>query len=323
MSKNWRPPALTLMALAVASCVSTPDTPNVYVVANQRTYERPYDNVWRHLMGFFAEGRLQIKTVEKASGIVYAENLTYREDAFADCGDPGRAEDVVGGSAALNVFVEPPRQGTTTTRVIVNTKFTQRREDHDLSRTTVDCNSTGVLENALLDHLESTEAAPPPPPPPPPGDVPEQGDADPQHNLGPKRQDGEGVPQDYSEAQAWFRKAAEQGDAIAQFSLGVMYTKGLGLPQDHTRAMRWYRRAAEQGHSRAQNNLGAIYDIGRGVMQDYVQAHLWFSLAATTGDERATKNRFELTKRMSLAQIAEAQRLAREWKPKKDIAAAR
>jgi TPR repeat protein len=67
-------------------------------------------------------------------------------------------------------------------------------------------------------------------------------------------------------------------------------------------------------------NLGDMYRQGQGVPQDYVQAHKWYNLAATiyTNTEvhrDAAKARDSLAKRMTPAQIAEAQRLAREWKP--------
>jgi len=56
------------------------------------------------------------------------------------------------------------------------------------------------------------------------------------------------------------------------------------------------------------------------VPQDFVQAHMWYNLAASdlTGDDRelAAKNRDSLAEEMTSEQIAEAQRLAREWKPK-------
>ena len=36
----------------------------------------------------------------------------------------------------------------------------------------------------------------------------------------------------------WLRKAAEQGFAIGQSNLGVMYREGNGVPQDYTEAMK-------------------------------------------------------------------------------------
>ena len=51
--------------------------------------------------------------------------------------------------------------------------------------------------------------------------------------------------------------------------------------------------------------------------QDYVQAHMWFNLAAAHGIEPASKNRDMVAENMTPADLSEAQRLAREWKPKK------
>jgi TPR repeat protein len=134
---------------------------------------------------------------------------------------------------------------------------------------------------------------------------------------------GLGVPQDYAEAVTWYRKAAEQGYAVAQYALGVGYDRGQGVPQDDAEAVTWYRKAAEQGYADAQNNLGNIYNAGRGVPQDFVQAHKWYSLAAARSAASevrlrngAVKNRDRVAAKMTTAQIAEAQRLAREWKPK-------
>ncbi len=121
---------------------------------------------------------------------------------------------------------------------------------------------------------------------------------------------------DYATALREWRPFAEQADAGAQFNLGLMYSKGQGVPQDYAEAVKWYRLAAEQGYADAQNNLGLKYDLGQGVPQDYVQAHLWYNLAAAQGNELASKNRDIVADRMTPAQIAEAQRLAREWKPK-------
>jgi uncharacterized protein len=47
-----------------------------------------------------------------------------------------------------------------------------------------------------------------------------------------------------------------------------------------------------------------------------VQAHMWFNLVAMAGDQGAATNRDNVAALMTPAQIAEAQKLAREWKPK-------
>ncbi len=123
------------------------------------------------------------------------------------------------------------------------------------------------------------------------------------------------------------RVLAEQGRYGAQYNLGFMYSNGQGVPQDAAEAVKWYRKAAEQGDADAQNNLGVMYDKGRSVTQNYVQAHMWYNLAAAglpPGEDRdlAAKGRDIVAKRMTPAQIAEAQRLAREWKPRRQSGAA-
>jgi hypothetical protein len=59
-----------------------------------------------------------------------------------------------------------------------------------------------------------------------------------------------------------------------------------------------------------------MYGNGQGVLQDYVAAHMWVNLAAAQGNANASKNRGIVASKMTSAQIAEAQRLAREWVPR-------
>jgi hypothetical protein len=128
---------------------------------------------------------------------------------------------------------------------------------------------------------------------------------------------------DYATALRLFRPLGEQGNASAQYTLGFMYALGQGVPQDDAEAVKWYRLAAEQGIANAQYTLGFMYAKGEGVPQDYVQAHMWFYLAASRFSapeaqyrDLAVKNRDIIASKMTPAQLAEAQRLAREWKPK-------
>tara|TARA_R110001606_G_scaffold218857_3_gene366684 strand:- start:60 stop:536 length:477 start_codon:yes stop_codon:yes gene_type:complete len=121
---------------------------------------------------------------------------------------------------------------------------------------------------------------------------------------------------DYVTALRLWRPLAEQGDTDAQFSLAQMYYKGQGVPQDYNEALKLYRKAAEQGNAEALYTLGLMYDDGQGVPQDYVEAHRWFNLSAAKGNTHAGKHRDMLAREMTPAQIAEAQKLAREWRPK-------
>jgi TPR repeat protein len=145
----------------------------------------------------------------------------------------------------------------------------------------------------------------------------EQGNAIAEERLGSKYERGEGVTQDYAAAVKWYRKAAEQGVADAQIEFAIMYEDGRGgLAQDYAEAANWYRKAAEQGNADAQATLGFRYEQGQGVPQDYVLAHMWLGLAAAKGYPCADK-RDNLASKMTTEQIAEAKRLAREWKPTK------
>jgi TPR repeat protein len=146
-----------------------------------------------------------------------------------------------------------------------------------------------------------------------------QGNAYAEFYLGGMYQDGQGVPQDYAQAAAWYRKAAEQGNDFAQFKLGDMYRKGQGEPRDNAQAIIWYRKAAEQANEFAQTALGVMYES---VPQKYVQAHMWLNLAAAFGEDATVRKtavewRDKVAAKMTPAQIAEAQRMAREWKPTK------
>jgi len=98
---------------------------------------------------------------------------------------------------------------------------------------------------------------------------------------------------DYATAIGIWHRLADQGDTRALDWLGQMYQQGWGVPQDYAAAVSWYRRAADKGDAVAQNNLGFMYLYGLGVPQD-------------------------VAARMTPAQIADAQRLAGEWKPKRE-----
>jgi TPR repeat protein len=136
---------------------------------------------------------------------------------------------------------------------------------------------------------------------------------------------GRGVPRDHAAAAAWYLKAADQGDTASQVKLGIFYGTGQGVSPDPAAAASWFRKAADQGEAAGQYNLGIMYASGKGVPLDYVQAHKWFSLASLRYDasdkesrEDAAKNRDMVATKMTPVQIAEAQKLARGWKPKAD-----
>ncbi len=88
------------------------------------------------------------------------------------------------------------------------------------------------------------------------------------------------------------------------------------MAKDEVEAVKWYQKAAEQGLAHGQYNLGVCYENGQGVAKDYVEAYKWWLLAAAQGDGDATKEVPTLELWMTPGQIAEGQRLARNFKPR-------
>jgi uncharacterized protein len=144
----------------------------------------------------------------------------------------------------------------------------------------------------------------------------DQGHTFAQYNLGTLYDNGNGVPQNKAEALKWYHLAAERGNDGAQFNVGVLHFAGVAVSENRIEAAKWFRRAADQGHIGAQVYLGLCYATGLGVPQDNIQAYMWLSLAAARSDQDAISNRNRVAQQMTPAQIAEAQKLAVEWKSK-------
>ncbi len=117
---------------------------------------------------------------------------------------------------------------------------------------------------------------------------------------------------DYKTAFSELRPFAEDGNYLVQYALGWMYHNGEGVPQDYKQALKWFILSAEQGFAGAQSELGYMYDKGQGVLQDYGRAHMWYNIGASNGEEVAAKNRDNVAKKMTPAQIGKAQNLAQE-----------
>jgi TPR repeat protein len=147
-----------------------------------------------------------------------------------------------------------------------------------------------------------------------------QGLAEAQFDLGICYAKGDGVGENAVEAVGWYRKAAAQGLPVAMCELGNCYLEGNGVPTDIPEGVKWTRKAAERGFAPAQNTLGLCYSKGRGVVKDYVEAYKWFNLAAAKGGQLADDAKMNLAmaeRSLTPEQIAEGQRLAREFKPVK------
>src|SRR5256885_4391856 len=131
-----------------------------------------------------------------------------------------------------------------------------------------------------------------------------------QFNVGLMYDMGQGVLQNHGEAVDWYRLAADQGRPDAQYQLGHLYYKH----EQYAEAAKWFRLAADQGRADAQSSLGAMYAEAEGVPQDLVQALKWFILAAAQNHDDAIQNRDRAVLVMTPDQVAEARKLAAQWK---------
>jgi TPR repeat protein len=143
-----------------------------------------------------------------------------------------------------------------------------------------------------------------------------------QYNLGLCYASGAVPNKTPADAIPLYRKAADQGLAAAEFALGEAYFNGAGAPKDSVEGIKWIRRAAEQGNANAQSMLGLCYVKGRGVPQDYVEAYKWLNLAAAQDEQNTLDLKVNLSaaeRFLTPEQIAEGQRRAREFKPRKGL----
>jgi TPR repeat protein len=112
------------------------------------------------------------------------------------------------------------------------------------------------------------------------------------------------------------RLSAASGNATAEELVGVMYALGLGVERDDRRAFEWYLRSAMKGHPGAQSGVGWYYEVGRGVeAPDLVRAYMWYVLSAIGGDPDAAISQEEVIKKMTPAQVREAETLIDDYKP--------
>jgi localization factor PodJL len=179
-----------------------------------------------------------------------------------------------------------------------------------------------------------------------------QGDARAQYAVALRYAQGEGTPQNLTEAVRWLERAASAGLAPAQYRLAVMYERGQGVAKDLGRAWSWYQAAADKGNVKAmhnlavslsgredptadyalaakwyaeaasfgltdsQFNLGTLAEHGLGMPKDLPQAYRWFALAAESGDEEAAKRRELIKVRLDPASLAAAEQAVSAWTAK-------
>lgn len=148
----------------------------------------------------------------------------------------------------------------------------------------------------------------------------EQGHPEAEYHLANCYQYGKGVIADPAESVRWYRKAATQGVDAACLHIGFHYRDGWGVPKDAAEAAKWFRQGSKSDVY-SLLALGRLYLKGDdGVPKDLVQALMCLDLTLGRGvadpfKAEVQKDRDTCAKEMTSEQIAEANRLASEWKP--------
>ena len=105
------------------------------------------------------------------------------------------------------------------------------------------------------------------------------------------------------------------------YMLGLMHRSGKGVPKDYAKAAYWLQQAAELGNHHAQQLLAYHYRDGLGIAQNKVEAYKWLELAIPKLKPSPARDswielREQLGETMTAQEVAEAERLARDWRPK-------
>jgi uncharacterized protein len=160
---------------------------------------------------------------------------------------------------------------------------------------------------------------------------------------------GDDLPQSYSDATRWYRKAVESGSSLAQmklvsvllqepipesnypevrrlcenaaasrspagmYCLGLVYQKGWGVSPDLPLAEKWFTKAAEMGWAGALLRLGQMYWRGEGVKQERIAAYAFVYLAASTGMTEAMQEKKSLEKEMTPKELEKGRAKANQW----------
>jgi TPR repeat protein len=143
------------------------------------------------------------------------------------------------------------------------------------------------------------------------------GDAASQIEVGDSYKDGKVVEKNYTQAAAWYSKAADKGRTDAMIRLAGLYRDGaIGFPRDMDQAVAWYRKAAELWDVDAQATLGVLYSMGQGVPHSDADAYYWFYLAAKVKgpkQEKYAASRQMMGARITVDEQQDAEQRANTW----------
>lgn len=156
--------AVCLAIVMLCGCVTAPQ---MFQVNNVRQYPVSKDVLWDRVIRYFATSNIQVKTVAKDSGVIYAERLITgsvptewsargRIGDLADCGKDFMAIPAAQ-AMQFNVYVRELGAGlssaTVTVTYVESYQGMNTMYGYYEPPPAVNCNSTGVLEGKVLDFI--------------------------------------------------------------------------------------------------------------------------------------------------------------------------
>ncbi|MDF7675600.1 tetratricopeptide repeat protein [Neisseriaceae bacterium ESL0693] len=140
------------------------------------------------------------------------------------------------------------------------------------------------------------------------------------NSIGTMYEFGEGVPQSYTKAFEYYKKAGDRGNVMAYGNTGALYDRGLGVKRNVPFAMELYFKGMNKGDSKSINNLGVMAGTGEILPQDMAVAWALFAFARDLGDPFAPDNLKGLQPLMTQAQSARARQVYQALKRAKPTA---
>lgn len=151
------------LVILFAGCMASYTSPRTYEVERERTYAKPFDEVWDKIIEWFALKHLQVKEADKSSGSVLAEirlNVKHSSEC-CDCGNAteGVFEQKTISLARVNVSILARESDETHTLVKVSMFFWTTLDssgEYGHGARKIECSSKGLWESDLLEHISPT-----------------------------------------------------------------------------------------------------------------------------------------------------------------------
>jgi hypothetical protein len=158
------PLAVTTSILSMIACATV--IPPARPLPPQDHYiQAPFDSVWQRTVGFFADSRIPIRTIDKESGIIASSSFELPFDqaqTWADCGKASTGEPTLARLQAINnipqiqadfnVFI---RKAGDSSAVRVNLGLTGSANS-PAGKVPLQCVTNGKFEEALVNYVTAT-----------------------------------------------------------------------------------------------------------------------------------------------------------------------